>query len=307
MVAQMTTRPLFFDVAVNEGEGWEISGRKASRKLTRRLTSASVRALVRPKELLRCRFCRSVLRLGIECTERDYEVPELGLPMVRGYSLRFCARCAHWRFWSVEDRCMDYPRSICAVSVQTRFASDVPPGCIPELAQCLIRYPAQWNQLNPRTLEHLVAEVFRCNFAPCEVTHVGRTADGGVDVVFVQGNECRWLIQVKGRQDPAASESVRTIRELVGTLVDKGVPRGIVVSTANAFSKPAQAAVRRYDERGFLIRLFDRGLLQQLIGPLVPSRPWETLFASPEFEHLGNQLRCQIEASLVPDQLSLYD
>jgi hypothetical protein len=200
---------------------------------------------------------------------------------------------------------MDYPRSTLAIGAQARFSASIPAGCYAELAQCLTRRPDQWNHVDPAALEHLVAEIFRQNFAPCDVEHVGRSSDGGKDIVYVSAESERWLIQVKGHRNPSRAEPVTTIRLLVGTLVHDNVPRGIVVTTSNAFSRDAYEAVRQYDARGYRIRLIDRGLLRELIGPLVPRRPWEALLGRPDFRQLGNEILPHSEAVLVPDQLEL--
>lgn len=295
-----------YDLAVNEGEGWLLGGIAPPAKLNQRLARIASRWSIPLGALPTCRFCGCRMRVAQERAEA-VSVPELGVPCVRGYTLQCCPRCAHWKFWAVEEQCMDHPRCVLAVGLEARFSSKIPPGCDVELAKALTRRPAEWSRVNSRALEQLVAEVFRRNFAPCEVQHVGRSGDGGKDVVYIAGGTEKWLIQVKGHRNPLKPEPVTTIRSLVGTLVDEGVPRGIVVTTADAFSRDAYAAVRRYDARGYRIRLFDQGLLRELIGPLVPRRPWEALFRVPDFMRLGEDVRGHAERALLPNQLGLFE
>ena len=92
--------------------------------------------------------------------------------------------------------------------------------------------------INPHVFERLVADVFR-DFYDCEVKHVGGPNDGGVDVFAVIGdNPC--LIQAKRRSSPNKKESVKTVRELIGTLIGIGVDNGFVVTTASDFSKASK-------------------------------------------------------------------
>ena len=298
--------PPAYDLAVNENGEWEVGNHRRDPSLVRRLKRLVWRWAHPEGMPTRCRFCRCEMRLARRCSEGS-EHWDLNIPAPRGFALQFCPRCAHWRFWASEDQCMDLPMRALAVGVRTRFAADIPIGCHAELAQALTRRADQWGAIRPAVLEHFVGEVFRRNYGPCEVTHVGRSGDNGKDLVFVRSDGERWLIQVKGHRDASAVEPVGTVRSLVGTLVYEGEIRGIVVTTADAYSAPAYEAVHRYHERGYRIRLFDRELLRELIGPLVPQRPWETLFDRPAFRSLRDEVRVGAEAGIIPDQTGLFD
>lgn len=298
--------PRLYDLAVNEGEGWEVGNGRPEPALVNRLKHLVWRWSHPDGMPTRCRFCGCEMRLARRCSVGS-EHWELNIPAPRGIALQFCPRCAHWRFWTVQETCMDLPMRALAVGVRTRFSGDIPIGCHTELAQTLIRQVNQWGAIRPKVLEHFVAEVFRRNYAPCEVTHVGRSGDNGKDLVLVRSDGECWLIQVKGHRDARKAEPVGTIRSLVGTLVDERQTRGIVVTTADAFSPRAYEAVHRYDEVGYRIRLFDRGILRELIGPLVPRRPWESLFDHPDFKALHAEVRSVAEAGIIPDQTGLFD
>src|ERR1044072_3699337 len=73
--------------------------------------------------------------------------------------------------------------------------------------------PGLLHKIHPRKLEELVASIFSDFFA-CEVQHVGKSNDGGIDLVLVN-SDSPTLVQVKRRQDPRPAESVATVREFL--------------------------------------------------------------------------------------------
>lgn len=87
-------------------------------------------------------------------------------------------------------------------------------------------------------MEELVQHVFS-QFYNCEVIHVGKTGDGGKDLIMIN-NDKPTLIQVKRRTKSEAIESVSTVRDLLGTMFIENVRKGVVVSTAKQFSIPSK-------------------------------------------------------------------
>lgn len=53
------------------------------------------------------------------------------------------------------------------------------------------------------------------------------------------------LIQVKRHADFTKAESVKTVRELQGVMLQRGVPRGMIITTARGFSAQARAEAAR--------------------------------------------------------------
>lgn len=96
--------------------------------------------------------------------------------------------------------------------------------------------------LDPYVMEELVQYVFSSMF-DCEVQHVGRTGDGGIDLIVVNSDD-PILVQVKRHSSPDAVESVSVVREFIGAMYLRGSFDGIVVSTARKFSNAAQAEIR---------------------------------------------------------------
>ena len=70
--------------------------------------------------------------------------------------------------------------------------------------------------INPYKLEDLVGQVFS-SYYNCEVKHVGKTGDGGIDLIMIN-SDSPILVQVKRRTKSEHIELVSPIREFVGAL-----------------------------------------------------------------------------------------
>ena len=89
--------------------------------------------------------------------------------------------------------------------------------------------------IDPYKLEDIAQIVFSAYY-DCEVKHVGKTGDGGKDLIIVQSDD-PILVQVKRRTNSEHIELVKGIREFVGTMYIEGANKGIYLSTAKEFSK----------------------------------------------------------------------
>lgn len=154
------------------------------------------------------------------------------------------------------------------------FDNDLPEYCSSELASYLRQNPRKWHQYEPKRLEKLVADIFRANYHEAEVVHIGKPDDGGVDILFIDSTNQQHLIQVKRRIQEDSAEGVSTIRNLIGAMVLKEAIRGIVVSTADHFTLRAQQAAKKAQYLGLYIQLVDRGILNLMLDPVLPDRPW---------------------------------
>jgi len=165
-----------------------------------------------------------------------------------------------------------------ALSKVREFSPELPPACNVELARALRRDRSLWHTVDPTRFETFVAAVFRANHRQAEVRHVGRSGDGGVDVVYIDDNERQSLIQVKRRARATAVERVGTIRNLPGAMLLKKSKYGIVVSTADHFAYQSHRAVAEALGLGYTVNLLDRGLLDRMLQPLVLRRkPWRQI------------------------------
>lgn len=197
----------------------------------------------------------------------------------REWALGHCPNCAFWQFFGKHGLLNDFPSRVyweAYISKARTFAESLPPGCEQELSLALRRDQSRWALLDPRRLETFVADILRSNFAPCQVTHLGRPFDGGVDVLFVDSEQHEWVVQVKRRTRPEG-EPVETLRNLLGVMFVEDKLNGIVVSTADHFTHRARELQRKAAGKGRIIQLVDRGKLDLMLSSLIPIRPWDKL------------------------------
>ena len=233
-----------------------------------------------------CPFCQTRLQNASKCLAGSAGID--GLDDVdedesRIGALEVCRRCTYWRWHHLSTKVYG-SRGLMATHEYrshagklAEFPAALPPGCAEELAIHLRRRPSLWNAISPFRLETFVAEIMRANFQPVEVSHVGRIGDGGVDVVCIEADDRRWLIQVKGRLHASKGESVETIRNLLGAMHLEGSSYGAVVSTADHFTHVAHQAVGAAASKGSTVRLVDRSTLDRLLAPLLPCQPWAAM------------------------------
>lgn len=274
---------------------------------TARLADLKIRAA-------RCAFCRTPM------TRSEFELRDLvddELPNYRSESsLSTCESCRHWehvefRNETYDSRGLMVDRYQIAITVaKTReFEQNAPDGSLEEIAQWFRRHPKLYNSVTPKYLEHLIARIFANNGEYCEVRHVGRPDDGGVDVVLIEASGSTWLVQVKRREHPESVEPVSTIRNLLGTLLLEESTRGIVVSTADHFSYRAQQAVDRIKDRGYIVRLVDRRALDQILASRLPLAPWQQIMERLDIERstwFGTSASIEESRFSNPHQMTLF-
>ena len=88
--------------------------------------------------------------------------------------------------------------------------------------------------VNPKKMEEIVQSVFSSSFN-CEVTHCGKSHDGGIDLYYVN-SDSPIAVQVKRRTKHEAIEGVSTVRDFLGAMIINNYKKGIIVSTADHFS-----------------------------------------------------------------------
>ncbi|HEV2800376.1 MAG TPA: restriction endonuclease [Pyrinomonadaceae bacterium] len=259
-----------------------------------------------------CPYCSTAL---IVCQSADGEskwddednyIEEMD-EFAKVYSLEYCDNCRYWRwhdidvftsFAGVEHTYKGYLSKI------KEFDSRLPEGFAQEFARWIRADERRWHTMNTKSLEHLVADIFRSTHHPAEVFHVGQPDDGGVDVVFVESENKKWLIQVKRREKATRGESVGTLRNLVGTMVDKDSLYGIIVSTADHFTYRAYEYMRRQREKGFFIELIDKGKLNRMLDSVLPSRPWLNVLEK-EYPDIAREFDKAIPKHIEDNQVQL--
>ena len=110
-----------------------------------------------------------------------------------------------------------------------------------ELGRYLSKHPDHVYYIHDKKMEELVAAILR-EHQNCEVKHVGKSHDRGVDLLLVQSEEIT-PIQIKRRTQPGKAEGVQVVRELMGVMLREGYKNAMVVTTADRFSPDAHRDV----------------------------------------------------------------
>lgn len=114
----------------------------------------------------------------------------------------------------------------------------------------ITQHPDKIYGINDKKMEELVASVFK-EFTDCEIHLVGKSHDGGKDLILLDG-EKQTFIQVKRRTQAQKVEPVSSIRDLIGASVIGDADACVFVTTADHFSQPAQTAAQKVVEKKIL-------------------------------------------------------
>jgi len=150
----------------------------------------------------------------------------------------YCPRCGWWASYDVADR-PSWAMGNCA----WRGLLAKTPAVAPELAggfDVIRAYQSQLVGMRPLDFEKYCRAVL-ADFLNCEVSHVGKSHDGGIDLVIVHTDDGLVPVQVKNRITDK-SEGVQSIREFRGAMVLKGFSKGVFVTRASKFSSEAEHA-----------------------------------------------------------------
>ncbi|MGE3538656.1 MAG: restriction endonuclease [Candidatus Tectimicrobiota bacterium] len=292
-----------FDIATYQEAGWCVNDEPVDADVGKHLderTSSEISSW----GLSECPYCKISLRSkGFTDILDGNEIWHNN----RLYASQYCERCAYWEFYGNEggNKCMDPSTTILISSIAAKFSPNLPESCSTELAQQLRRRPTSWHNLSPKRMETLVADIFRANYQHSEVIHVGRPGDRGVDVIFIDTVRTKWLIQVKRRARARKSEGFATLQSLLGTMTLEGERHGMIATTADSFSYQARQAQRQARQQGYLIELYDKGVLDRIIGTLLPQVPWHELFGHPSLDYVSDDVRFHFWGPECDGQLSL--
>ncbi len=158
-----------------------------------------------------------------------------------------CTRCNWWYVqrkgtYDSDESDMIDDFTFTQEGVICRFAESIWKTPLEAAEQELGEFSRSLSTLSPTEVEKLVGEVLS-QYLQCEVRHVGRPHDHGIDLLVIRGDESI-AVQVKYRRHPDKRESVIPIREFVGAMIGEGFTRGIYVTTAPGYTKDA----KRYTE-----------------------------------------------------------
>ncbi|MVU75873.1 hypothetical protein GPX89_01270 [Nocardia sp. ET3-3] len=158
-----------------------------------------------------------------------------------------CPRCGWWQFEKTWDHETGVFHSVRGATLSS-YAVDSAQVPVDALIQHIRDRPDSIHCIDPLRMEVLVGAVI-AEHLDCEVRHVGRTADGGIDLLLVIADETV-PIQVKRRSSATATESVKTVREMFGVMLRDGFRKAYVVSSARQFSRQSKAEIETAMARG---------------------------------------------------------
>lgn len=188
-----------------------------------------------------CPFCSTQLEkvfLGMQSfpREKDY--------FHEGYVLK-CPKCNWWTYKTHFSESFDDYSQVYDICTDERYYAimksyDISDKKVPieVLSTELKKKTELLYHIDPDRLEKLTQSILSDVF-DCEVQHVGRSGDGGKDLIVLE-SDAPILVQVKRRQNPNHVELIQGVRELVGTLYIENERKGLYVTTAKQFSRGSQ-------------------------------------------------------------------
>lgn len=176
---------------------------------------------------------RKVYELSGKCTPEDYLVI-----------------CDAWGFWFGKgEKETTGPAGLRGAVGLVTYKSlddlDIPST---ELISFLNKEQKWITHVNPYKAEKLVCQLLEDAFG-WEVKHIGGRRDGGVDALAVLLGSRKTIVQIKWRPNTKKAESVSTVRELAGTLLARGVPRRMLITTSNDLSSDAKLEASAVSQR----------------------------------------------------------
>lgn len=166
------------------------------------------------------------------------------LEVLTGGSLLYCPDCG---YWAGRGTRLGGP-------VDNRVARglldlvDLDQATIDQLLGHLRTVPDRMRQLDPFRAESFMVELLAETLG-CEVRPVGGRKDGGVDGYIVAGDGRRAIVQVKWRETTDKGESVSVVREVAGTMLARGVPAALIVTSRTHMSRPATLEMAEIAQR----------------------------------------------------------
>lgn len=168
---------------------------------------------------------------------------------VEDEQLLVCVTCGYWggigfREWNSQQ----HAAPLRGVIARYKPILPIDSNDTSYLVSHLRRSPKDLTSISPNRAEKFVANLL-ADYLSAEVRPLGGVKDEGVDAYVVNNDKIASIVQVKWRESERGAESVGVVREVAGTLLARGVPSGILVSTRSKFSKPAQKEAEVISQR----------------------------------------------------------
>jgi len=214
-----------------------------------------------------CPICKTSLRIE----EQDPDAPRDATLTRTFYHL--CDSCGFWRF-ELQDRAHLPYYTIPNVK---RFDYEAAVPSMSYLSKEIHRNRERLYGMNPTGFEVFVGSVLS-DFLDCEVHHIGRSGDDGVDLIALVGDS-PLMIQVKRRESPSATEGIDVVKLLFASAFVQGSSNGMVVTSAKRFTRPARiwSESRKLTDSGFHLDLVDMNSLMSMVDAVASKDevpPW---------------------------------
>jgi restriction system protein len=187
---------------------------------------ARIETYVKPNDI------RNFFEKNNFCPYCQKEIPEvfkhtscntIGAEFWQLFSVWECDSCGYWNFKSSFREEFDYGADAKSQNVENikygiikKFDVADKQAPIDVLINELLKKKEILYEISPQKLEDIAQVVFSSYF-DCEVKHVGKTGDEGIDLLFVLSDD-PILVQVKRRESPEHIELVKSVREFVGAM-----------------------------------------------------------------------------------------
>lgn len=247
-------------------------------------TASAIQSGSYDKEIKKCKYCSNIM------SAYSKEINDGGGGYDSVNIIHECLKCGWWYcldettiYIGEGDSINDIIYAFGILKKYKPSSKDIP---ILTLRREFVKRPELLYSLNSTKMELLVRSVFK-EFYDCEVKHVGKSNDGGIDLILIRSDE-DVIVQVKRRQKPNSTEGVSVIRDLIGAMKLSQKSSGIFVTTAEKFSKPAIDASKRIVELNEVdnIELINQGQFLDIMNLTAKrmERPWTQIktFANKE-------------------------
>ncbi|MBN2570484.1 MAG: restriction endonuclease [Ignavibacteriales bacterium] len=228
-----------------------------------------------------CPFCKE----SMNHVYQNSKSATIGVDLYQAIDIWECD-CGYWDAFSqfIEEKDLIYSvdskhweKRIC--SVVSSLEDVRKEKAIKQLINVIQKDSSKAYSVKPKHFEEIAQFVFSAYFN-CEVEHVGKSHDGGIDLLIVNSDK-PILVQVKRRTKSDAVESISTIRDFLGAMYIKSNFNGIIVSTAKRFSKPSNKVIADLKSHNKLeyFELFDFNRFLSILNAVNLSRKkcWEFL------------------------------
>jgi len=216
--------------------------------------------------LSKCPYCKGKLK-----SDKLKISPELGFRRYDYYATFLGRKCLRCNWWYIQKQVtLDSDETDVLTHALSTYEGII---ChfeeapwieaIRHTEEELVEYRKSLISLKPEEVERLVGEIL-CQYHECDVRHVGRSHDKGIDLIVIKG-DTNIAVQVKHRIGSGKVESVSPVREFVGALVAERFTKGLFVSTAASFSKYAREYAAQVNRNFVPLNLIDIHELREMI------------------------------------------